>query len=69
VKEPGVGPRRRNLDDHPVFYSIELLAVFAYIAGVAFVSGHFDFPSQQLVLAAGLALGLLVLKFVRSVQR
>ena len=68
-KEPGEDARKRNFEDRPVFYSIQILAMTAYIAGVASLSAHFTVPAQQLVLGAGLALGLLLLKLVRAVHR
>lgn len=40
--------------------------MIAYTAGVAHVSAHPDFPSQQVVFAPGLALGLIFLKCTRS---
>lgn len=69
MDDPSDDAKKRNFDDHPVWYSLEILAMIAYIAVVAYVSGHLDFPSQQLVLAAGLGLGLIVLKFTRSFRR
>jgi hypothetical protein len=69
VDDLGEDARRRNFDDHPVRYSIEILGMIAYLVGVSYVSAQLNFPSQQLVLAAGLALGLLLLKLTRSVRR
>lgn len=69
VDDPGEDARKRNFDDHPVGYSIEMVAMIVYIAGVASISGHLDFPFQQLVLAAGLALGVIVLKLTRSIRK